>query len=166
MRRAICIPLALAVLLVGCGGAVELAGAPTASSMPFTRSPAPAPPSVPTAPPIGDRTPAQLTAYTLVVTHASARHISFVDPVHGPVARVEVGAAPWDLAVAPNGLAYVSTAEGVAVVDVRRRERVALIPYRAAVGDPTFGEYRAGGMGIALAAGGRLIYSCVFVPDV
>jgi YVTN family beta-propeller protein len=59
----------------------------------------------------------------------------------------------------------VSTAEGVAVVDVGRRERAALIPYRAELGTPSFGEYRPGGMGIAVAADGRHVYTGVFLPD-
>lgn len=186
MRHARYVLLALAVLLVGCGRIVELAGAPTAASGAITRRPLPSPTVAPTAPSvtitraptpsptaaattpsIGDLTPSpqQLADYTLVVTNSSARHISFVDPNGSPVARVEVGAAPWGLALAQDGLAYVSTAEGVAVVDVHRRQRVALIPYRADVGSPTFGEYRPGGMGIAVAADGRHVYTGVFLPD-
>ncbi len=73
--------------------------------------------------------------------------------------------APWGLALAADGLAYVATAEGVAVVDIRRRERVARIPYQAEVGRPAFGEYRPGGMGIAVARDGRHVYVGVFLPD-
>jgi YVTN family beta-propeller protein len=53
----------------------------------------------------------------------------------------------------------------VAVVDIRQRQRVAHIPYRAKVGPPVFGEYRAGGMGIAVAPDGRRVYVGVFLPD-
>jgi len=107
----------------------------------------------------------QATTHTLLVTNAAARHVSFVDPTRGMTSRVEVGAAPWGLALAADGFAYVTTAEGVAVVDIRRGERVAHIPYRAEVGRPAFGEYRPGGMGIAVAPDGRHIYVGVFLPD-
>ena len=105
------------------------------------------------------------TPHTLLVTNAAARHVSFVDPTRGVMSRVEVGAAPWGLALGPDGLAYVATADGVAIVDIRRQARVAHIPYRAEVGSPTFGEYRAGGMGIAVAPDGRHVYVGVFLPD-
>ena len=105
------------------------------------------------------------TTHTLLVTNAAARHVSFVDPTRGGVSRVEVGVAPWGLALATDDLAYVATAEGVMVVDIRRREWVARIPYRADVGSPAFGEYRPGGMGIAVAPDRRHVYVGVFLPD-
>ena len=93
------------------------------------------------------------------------RHVSFVDPAAGVVAQVEVGAAPWGLALAGDRRAYVATAEGVAVVDTARRQRLALVPYRAAVGPPQSGEYRPGGMGIAAAPDGRHVYVGVYLPN-
>jgi YVTN family beta-propeller protein len=53
----------------------------------------------------------------------------------------------------------------VTVVDIRQRHRVARIPYRAEVGPPAFGEYRAGGMGIAASSDGTRVYVGVFLPD-
>jgi DNA-binding beta-propeller fold protein YncE len=93
-----------------------------------------------------------------LVTNFGSRHISWVDPARGVVAQVDVGAAPWGLVVAADGRAYVSTAEGIAVVDTVARRRVALVPYLADVGPPGSGEYRAGGMGIALSPDGGLVY--------
>lgn len=52
----------------------------------------------------------------------------------------------------------MATAEGVAIVDISSRTRRALIPYQANTGPPGFGEYRAGGMGIDVSAGGRFVY--------
>ncbi|MDQ2998510.1 MAG: hypothetical protein M3R61_15860, partial [Chloroflexota bacterium] len=104
-------------------------------------------------------------AHMLIVTNSTGRAISFIDPQSGAVTQLEVGSAPWGLALAPNQLAYVATAEGVAVVDIRRRERVALIAFQAEIGAPVFGEYRPGGMGIAVAPDGARVYVGVFLPD-
>jgi DNA-binding beta-propeller fold protein YncE len=129
------------------------AGASATAQPAATDAPAPA---SPTAPP---------PALTLLVTSSAARHVAFVDPESGAVQQVEVGAAPWGLALAPGDRAYVATAEGVAVVDTAARQRLALMPYRAKVGAPGFGEYRPGGMGIAVAPDGRRVYVGVYLPD-
>ena len=130
---------------------------PTASAPP-SAVPQPTPTLEPTT------TPAP-AAHTLIVTNSAGHTISFIDPQSGTVTLIEVGAAPWGLALAPNQIAYVATAEGVAVVDIRQRERVALIAYQAAIGQPSFGEYRPGGMGIAVAPDGERVYVGVFLPD-
>ncbi|MBI3964125.1 MAG: hypothetical protein HY329_00700 [Chloroflexi bacterium] len=96
--------------------------------------------------------------FALLVTNSNGRHVSFVDPRAGVTARVEVGAAPFGLALGPDRRAYVATAEGIAVVDVGGRRLVALVPYRADVRSPCFGEYRPGGMGIAVSPDGRHVY--------
>ncbi len=101
----------------------------------------------------------------LVVSNALARQISFVDPARGIIEQVEVGAAPWGLALAPDQRLYVATAEGIAVVDVQKRQRLAFVPYRAAIGDVRYGEYRPGGMGIAVSPDGRQVYVGVYLPD-
>jgi YVTN family beta-propeller protein len=101
----------------------------------------------------------------LIVTNSAGRAISFVDPQSGQVFQLQVGAAPWGVALAPNDTAYVTTAEGVAVIDTRRRERTRLIGYQAEIGKPDFGEYRPGGMGIAVAPDGSRVYAGVFLPD-
>jgi len=94
----------------------------------------------------------------LLVTNAAADTVSYVDPDVGVIEKLEVGKAPFGIAVDDNGLAYVATAEGVAIVDIASRTRRALIPYRADTGAPGFGEYRAGGMGIDVSVDGRFIY--------
>ena len=81
--------------------------------------------------------------------------------------RVEVGAAPWGVALGRDGRGYVSTAEGLAVLDVPGRRRRALVPYQAqAEVDPSrTGEYRAGGMGVVVAPDGRRVYVAVYLPS-
>ena len=167
MPLAICISVVLGVVLVGCGPAAGSAGLPAVPAMPSAPGRSLSPTAVPTSRSVIEPTAPSVppTPHTLLVTNAAARHVSFVDPTRGVMSRVEVGAAPCGLALGPDGLAYVATAEGVAIVDIRRQARVAHIPYRAEVGSPAFGEYRAGGMGIAVAPDGRHVYVGVFLPD-
>ena len=95
---------------------------------------------------------------TLLVTSSTGRHALFVEDEGGVVDRVDVGAAPHGVALAPNDRAYVASARGVAVVDTRARRRIAFVRYRAPVGPASTGEYRPGGMGIAASPDGRFAY--------
>ncbi|WP_078489606.1 YncE family protein [Streptomyces bikiniensis] len=101
---------------------------------------------------------------TLLVADFGSGTVTFVDPARGATGSVEVGTAPYGLALGADGRAWVATAEGVAVVDTAARKRLALIPYRTDTGPVTTGEYRGGGMGIALAPDGRRAYVGVNVP--
>lgn len=83
--------------------------------------------------------------------------LALVDPARGEVARVGVGASPWGVAVS-GGRAYVSTARHVAVVDVGGRRVLARVPYRTRVRRVERGEYRGGGMGIAVSADGSRVF--------
>ncbi|MGN9793029.1 YncE family protein [Streptomyces sp. OZ13] len=147
--------LASAALLAGCATATEPpAGAATqksSASAPATPGPEPT-----------GRTPEG----TLLVADYGADTVTFVDPDQGPVDSVKVGEAPYGLVVGEDGRAWVATAEGVAVVDTHRRERLDLIPYETKnLGPVTDGEYRGGGMGIALAPDGKHVYVGVNVPS-
>ncbi|GGR18116.1 lipoprotein [Streptomyces cinereoruber] len=145
-----------AVLLTGCapgsGGAAE--ADPSASGKAN-----PSPTAVTPSPESGGPAPG-----TLLVADFGSDTVTFVDPARGAVGSVEVGTAPYGLALGADGRAWVATAEGVAVVDTAARERLALIPYRTDTGPVTTGEYRGGGMGIALAPDGRRAYVGVNVP--
>jgi YVTN family beta-propeller protein len=149
------LPAALAVaLLTGC--AASRAGSPpTAPTRAESATPAPTRP--------GTATPA---AAGLLVADFGADTVTFVEPDQGPTGSVRAGTAPYGLAVGADGRAWVATAEGVAVVDTRTRERLALIRYATrGLGAPAHGEYRGGGMGIALAPDGEHVYVGVNVPD-
>ncbi|MFC8897226.1 YncE family protein [Streptomyces cinereoruber] len=145
-----------AVLLTGCapgsGGAAE--ADPSASG-----KATPSPTAVTPSPESGGPAPG-----TLLVADFGSDTVTFVDPARGAVGSVEVGTAPYGLALGADGRAWVATAEGVAVVDTAARKRLALIPYRTDTGPVTTGEYRGGGMGIALAPDGRRAYVGVNVP--
>ncbi|WP_179500195.1 YncE family protein [Streptomyces sp. WZ.A104] len=165
--RRITLALVAAALLAGCAtgtteAAPDTSGTPAGSAAPSTvRTPDPS------------RTPTGRTADgTLLVADFGSDTVTFVDPGRdgsgeggAPIASVEVGTAPYGLVVGEDGRAWVATAEGVAVVDTRRRTRLALIPYETETGPVTAGEYRGGGMGIALAPGGEHVYVGVNVPD-
>jgi DNA-binding beta-propeller fold protein YncE len=88
-----------------------------------------------------------------------------VHPIGGVQAQIEVGQAPWGVAPTPGPAAFVATAEGVAVVDLRAYRRVALIPYQAQVGAPRLGEYRPGGMGIVASPDGRFAFVGVYLAS-
>ncbi|MGW1772700.1 hypothetical protein [Streptomyces sp. NPDC002104] len=134
-------------------GACSTPGEPPAAAAPV----APAASPLPTA--------AATPGGTLLVADFGADTVTFVDPERGAVGSVPVGRAPYGLAVGADGRAWVATAEGVAVVDTRTRTRAALIPYRTTgTGPVTGGEYRGGGMGIALSPDGAHAYAGVNVP--
>lgn len=126
------------------------------------------PTALPASPvPIATTAPLQVSSDTilhkLAVTDSQGQHISLVDPDQGVIAKIDAGAAPWGLAQVGDRL-YASTAEGVAVIDLARRERLALVPYQTEVGPPQYGEYRPGGMGLAAAPDGRQVYVGVYLP--
>lgn len=110
-------------------------------------------------------TTAAKTNSTLLVTNSTGRDVSFVDTQKGVIKRLEVGAAPWGIALAAGDRAYISTAEGVAVVDTKAQTLVTLVPYQSPVGTVSYGEYRAGGMGIALSPDGKRLYTGVYLPN-
>jgi YVTN family beta-propeller protein len=102
---------------------------------------------------------------TLLLTDFGADTVTFADPDRGAFDSVEVGTAPYGLVVGDDGRAWVATAEGVAVVDTDSRRRTARVPYETdGIGEPGHGEYRGGGMGIALAPDGRQVYVGVNRP--
>ncbi|MGL6278164.1 MAG: YncE family protein [Gaiella sp.] len=98
------------------------------------------------------------TPVTLLVAGSTGASVYLVDERRGVQGRIRVGPAPHGVALAPGGRAFVATATGVAIVDARRLVRTGFVRYRAAVGPPSTGEYRAGGMGIASSPDGRYAY--------
>ncbi|MDR3031911.1 MAG: YncE family protein [Kitasatospora sp.] len=149
----------LAVLLAGCAdpGGDGAAGAPAASRPTVA---APASPAAPAPEAAAEPTPAG----TLLVADFGADTATFVDPARGAIGSVRVGTAPYAVAVGPDGHAWVSTAEGVAEIDTRSRTLVRSIPYRTQTGPAGTGEYRGGGMGLALSPDGTRLYVGVNVP--
>lgn len=103
----------------------------------------------------------------VLATEASSDALAVIDPgnrANPVVDEITVGAAPWDVTVhAATRQAFVSTAEGVAVVDLEKRRRTALIPYNHPAGTISFGEYRSGGTGIAAGPDGQYVYVAVVV---
>ncbi|NOV01646.1 hypothetical protein GC097_16645 [Paenibacillus sp. LMG 31457] len=156
-------------MLVGCSSQPEASTGSASSATPSTApSAAPIASAAPTpdaAMPSPSPAPVSGEATTLLVTHSKSDYMSFLDPVTGRFNKLTVGKAPFAIAVGPNHRAYVTTAEGVAVVDTQQRKRLALVPYRAAdtIGKPQFGEYRPGGMGLAVSPDGKSVYVGVYL---
>lgn len=114
-----------------------------------------------------ETTPAPPEASLVLATQASADSLAILNPEDpsNPVEdSVVVGQAPWDVYVAADQ-AFVSTAEGVAVVDLDERRRTALIPYANTADRIAYGEYRAGGTGLVASADGAFVYVAVLRAD-
>lgn len=160
--RRLALGIVAAALLAGCSAGTTEATPGTAPDAPGPSAATPDPSRTPTG-----RTPDG----TLLVADFGSDTVTFVDPGKdgsgrngATIASVEVGTAPYGLVVGEDGRAWVATAEGVAVVDTRERTRLALVPYETESGPVTTGEYRGGGMGIALAPDGKHVYVGVNVP--
>lgn len=175
-RTAACV--AAGVLLAGCGPAAPAAEQAAATLTPSpTRSATPAPsasPSPSASPAPGRDTAAQdepaQDEQLLLVTQADRDSVALVDPRDrdgsAVVDEITVGAAPWDVAVHEESKrAFVSTAEGVAVVDLAARERTALLRYAHRPGRVAYGEYRPGGLGLEVSPDGATAYVAVSTGD-
>jgi DNA-binding beta-propeller fold protein YncE len=138
----------LLALLVGCSSSTG--SAPSSAPTPASASSSAAVPTASTA--------ATAANDLLLVTESSRDALAFVDPRRGVVDRVRVGVAPYGVVLGDDATAYVATAQGLAVVDTATRRRTALVRFRAAVGRPAYGEFRAGGLGLAVSPDGRRVY--------
>lgn len=155
-------------VLIHCvlGASLTACGTVPSQPLPPTANPLPTIVSAPTAtiatvalPTVTPNAPLRL-----LLTNSTGYHITRLDPASGQFEQLEVGGAPWGIALSPDhSLAYVATAEGVAVVDVAAWQRTALIAYATPVGEIQFGEYRPGGMGIAVAPDGSAVYVGVYL---
>ncbi|MFE6997252.1 YncE family protein [Microbacterium sp. NPDC057659] len=112
---------------------------------------------------ISTSTPGRGTVF--VVTESFGDKIAFVDLAESdaPVqSETVVGAAPWAVAVHEGTRrAYVSTAVGLAVVDLDSRERLALVPYLAQPTVIEYGEERPGGTGVVVTPDGGSVYVAI-----
>ncbi|MER7047502.1 YncE family protein [Streptomyces jumonjinensis] len=160
-RRALLLAPVAALVLAGCGGDPRPGGEDRDAAPARTSAPARTAEPAPT-----DRDPGRPTAPgTLLVTDFGGDTVTFLHPERGPFASVRVGTAPYGLVVGADGRAWVATAEGVAIVDTRTRKSLGRVPYRTGTGPVSEGEYRGGGMGIALSPDGERVYVGVNVPD-
>lgn len=101
----------------------------------------------------------------LLATLAHTDKIARIDPENhddGGVEFLSVGAAPWGIGVhSPTQAAYVATAEGLALVDLESFTLRSLVPYQHPAPEISQGEYRPGGLGLAVAPDGSAVYVAV-----
>ena len=107
----------------------------------------------------------QSSSDLLAVTCSRGRSVAIIVGVTGVIATIDAGAAPHNIARHPDGRGFVSTAEGIAVLNLQRRQRTALLPYLVDVGPPRYGEFRPGGMGIAVTPDGSRVAVGVYQPS-
>ncbi|MEL7974498.1 YncE family protein [Isoptericola sp. F-RaC21] len=154
--------------LAACAAPDEPAAPDPAPSAVATRPPATAPEPNPTDD--GTREAGRGRGQLLLATQAERDTLAVVDPSvrrgNAVVDEITVGAAPWDVAVDEDSRrAYVSTAEGVAVVDLEARERTDLFAYEHPATRIASGEYRRGGLGLAVSPDGERVHVAVSTGD-
>lgn len=100
----------------------------------------------------------------LLASLAHGDEVAVIDPAlpdaEAVVSRIAVGAAPWGVGV-HGGTGYAATAEGLAVIDLAAGERTALVQYRHPAVRIGYGEYRPGGLALAVAPDGGRVYVAV-----
>lgn len=154
-RTALSLPLIAGLMLAGC------AAEPVAAKQvtPPRPDPKPAEPD-----PVELPEPVSL----LLVSLARGDQVAIVDPARDDpeqaVRVITAGAAPWGVGV-HEGTGYAATAEGLAVVDLARGERTGLVPYLHPTSERSTGEYRPGGLGLAVSPDGSRVYVAVTAGD-
>src|SRR5688572_8752762 len=82
------------------------------------------------------------SAGLIVLAGSTAAQVTVLDPEAGSLeGRDEVGPSPWRI-VMYGRLAYVTTATGLAILDVRSGEIFARLAFQSPVGEPSTGEFR------------------------
>ena len=116
----------------------------------------------PSAPPVAETPePEEPTRELLLASLGRGDEVAVIDPAlegaDAVTSRIRVGAAPWGVGV-HGETGYAATAEGLAVVDLSAGERTALVPFSHPAARIETGEYRPGGLGLAVAPDGSRVY--------
>ncbi len=75
----------------------------------------------------------------------------------GADALVGIAASPWGATGAVDGQAYICSAQDLTIVDVERLEVTGTLPYQTPIDGVGYGEYRSGGMGVAVTPNGKMV---------
>lgn len=111
----------------------------------------------------GKKTTNKLPDMELLVTNTQGDYVSFINPSKGSIEKLQVGTAPFGIALTSDNRAYVSTAEGIAIIDTKRRKLIKRVPYKSDIDEVDYGEYREGGMGITISPDGRYVYVGIYL---
>ncbi|MCA9859542.1 MAG: hypothetical protein KC438_07465 [Thermomicrobiales bacterium] len=71
--------------------------------------------------------------------------------------QIPIAASPWGVAVGPEGQGYLASAQAMTIVDGSSLLPVREVPYRTLIEAVGYGEYRTGGMGIAITPDGGTV---------
>lgn len=93
----------------------------------------------------------------LLITDSWSDTVTWLDLANLETSSLAVGRAPWGMTRVEDRV-WVSTAEGVAIVDLGAKTLVGLIPFESPNSSAGYGEYREGGMGIAASEDGSLVF--------
>lgn len=155
MKR-ILLALVMALMMSGCGGDPSIFTDPSAT-------PSASPAATPS--PSASASPATDSSELLVLADSTASHVTLLNPRSGAIeGRIEVGFSPWRIAM-HDRLGYVTTAEGLAIIDVRTGDFFGQLPFQSPIETGGVGEFREGGMGIALSPDGRHAYVGVYTSQ-
>ncbi len=157
---------ALAVVLSGC------AAEPRITPPQITQAPSASP-----APDDSENVPEPAASPRYVLgTLSASNSLAIIDPLiregSAIIGSIVVGTAPWGVAThveKPGSgegstaavTAYVATAEGLAVVDLNSQTRTSLVPFQNQPTSISYGEYRRGGLGLAVSPSGDRVYVAV-----
>ncbi|MCW2287405.1 YVTN family beta-propeller protein [Leucobacter luti] len=157
-RLLLALPALLALGLLSCAPepVPEAKPTPTQEQPRQTPDPTPDPGSDPAAPEL------------LLASLAHSDEVAVIDPARAEdevVRRITVGTAPWGVGVHTDAdgttTGYAATAEGLAIVDLAAGERIALVPFAHPAPSISSGEYRPGGLGLAVSPDGTRVYVAV-----
>ena len=70
---------------------------------------------------------------------------------------VELSPSPWGATVTADRRAYISSAQGLTIVDAGDLTVLGKVPYRTLIEIAGYGEYRSGGMGIKVNPDGATV---------
>jgi hypothetical protein len=155
--KRILLSLVMALAIAGCGGDTSIFADPTAM-------PSASPGASPS--PSASASPSTDSSELLVLADSTASHVTLLNPKSGAIeGRIEVGPSPWRIAM-HDRLGYVTTAEGLAIIDVRTGDVFGRIPFQSPIEpEPATGDFRQGGMGIALSPDGKHAYVGVYTSQ-
>ncbi len=90
-----------------------------------------------------------------LLTNPTADSLAFLGS--NGVELLEIAPSPWGATGSVDGKMYISSAQDLTIVDTENLTIHAAVPYRTLIESAGYGEYRSGGMGIAVTPDGSIV---------